>query len=943
MSHKYVRDSKRMSKPLPPGARVRCRDAQWLVHNCVYADELQSYLVEVEGMEGLVEGVQASFLDAIDAVEVIDPLDVKFVSDKSPQLRETKLQLDLWMRKAVPTGKGLAIGYRAAINTENFQHVAACKSLDDSKHLRARILMADAVGLGKTIQVGILLAELIKRQRGKRILVVCLKSMAQQFQKEIWSRFAIPLKMLDAKEVERVYQEIPGNMNPLDRFDRAIISMDTLKGKLKRYLDNTHYDIIVIDECHNVARRSGTGSGRAKLARQLSSICDNLILTSATPHDGKKESYSSLLELLDPTLVIDPEDISKDDLTKIAVRRFHKDVQLQQKIPERQAHREYVSITSCEEELLTTIKQANFKQLSAAARDALFRTTLAKALFSSPESFRSVLSNRAKKTEDSDDLKTIEQLLTHSQQLSMQDTPKYKKFNNVLDNIGKKERVVIFTESKTTQQALKDNLSRDRKLQVGKKDQEFEAQAELVIMHAGLAEETQQKIVEAFASNNSKIKILIATDVASEGINLHHFCNNLIHYDISWSLITLEQRNGRIDRYGQTKQPHIYYIVGHTDKQELAKFNERYVVDKLATKLENVKQQLGDAGLAMGLFDREAEEKKVAKQIEQEKDPYDIFLDDFDEQEVFGTIADKTDKPTYQDSETLLSDEEFLEKSMNLLGIEHKENENTHVLHHDKKHAHTLRYPFENLEKELKLKDAKNLQLTCDIDRVSNAIKQARKESSSWPELSYWWEINPLWQTLARRVDSQLNGKDIRVSTLTTNMLNCVPYYVLHGSVSNRLGQPQISELQLAYLVQGQVKLRTAIEGLQALGFKRSKIPNRAANINGITKQLHADLTKIVPCYTTKLQKRGDALQQGHSKQLSTYQQEIDTWQKKKTAWLEQKYKSRPRTREEEKKLVEQTHANYLNLIEKKFHLQSKFPYVKLLAVIITNEVLDGC
>ena len=930
-----------MGKPLPPGARVECRNAQWVVHNCVYANELRSYLVEVEGMEGLIEGIRASFLDAIDAIKVIDPLDVKFVPDKSPQFRDTKLQIDLWMRKAVPTGKELTIGHNAAINPEEFQHVAACKALDETKHLRARILMADAVGLGKTIQVGILLADLIKRQRGKRILVVCLKSMAQQFQKEIWSRFAIPLKMLDAKEVDRVYHEIPGNMNPLDRFDRAIISMDTLKGKLKRYLNDTHYDVIVIDECHNVARRSGQGSGRARLARQLSSICDNLILTSATPHDGKKESYSSLLELLDPTLVIDPEDISKDDLAKIAVRRFHKDVQLQQKIPERCAHREYVSITALEEKLLTAIKQANFKRLSKSTRDALFRTTLAKALFSSPEAFRSVLSNREKKIKDSNELKTVRQLLTHSEQLAMQATPKYQKLNVVLDKIGKKERVVIFTESKATQQALKDNLSCDRKLRVGKKDQEFEAQAELVIMHAGLAEETQQKIVEAFASNNSKIKILIATDVASEGINLHHFCNHLIHYDISWSLITLEQRNGRIDRYGQTKQPHIYYIVGETSNEALTKFNEHYVVDKLATKLEAVKQQLGDAGLAMGLFNSEKEEEKVAEQIEQEKDPYDILLNDFDKQEVFGTITDKSDQPAYQDSEKLLSDEDFLKKSMNLLGIEHTENENIFTITNtsNKKHEHTLKYPFQNLNKELK--GANNLQLTCNTERVNSAITQARKDTNSWPELSYWWELNPLWQTLVRRVDSQLNGKEVRVATLATNKSQRVPYYVLHGSVTNRLGQPQISELQLACVVRGKIKLFPASEGLKQLGFTRRDIPNRAADINGITKQLHTYLTKIVHCYAVKLQERGDALQQTQSQQLHSYQDEIDTWQKKKTAWLERKYKSRPRSKEEEKKLVAQTHANYQNLIEKKFNLQSKFPYVKLLAVIIAAEVLN--
>lgn len=902
---------------MPPGARVECRNAQWMVHNCAYDDKLNSYLVEVEGMAGFVEGLQMSFLDAIDEIKVIDPLDVKFVPDESPQFRETKLCVDLWMRKAVLIGKELAIGHCAAINREPHQQIAACKALDDNKHLRARILMADAVGLGKTIQVGILLAELIKRQRGKRILVVCLKSMAQQFQKEIWSRFAIPLTMLDSKTIDRVYQDLPGNMNPLDRFDRAIISMDTLKGKLKRYLDNTHYDIVVIDECHNVARRSSAGSSRAKLARQLSSICDNLILTSATPHDGKKESYSSLLELLDPTLVVNPDNIKKDDLTKVAVRQFHKDVQLQQKIPERCAHRLYVSITDLEEQLLTTIKQTQFKRLTKTTHDVLFRTTLAKALFSSPEAFRSVLNNRAKK--NSNQLKIIEQLLTNSQQLTMPNTPKYQQLNTVLNEIDK--RVVIFTESKETQQALKKYLSHDRNLCTSTDDQKFDAQAELVVIHAGLSEDTQQQIVEAFATDNSKIKILIATDVASEGINLHHFCHNLIHYDISWSLITLEQRNGRIDRYGQTKQPHIYYIVGKTDNQQLTKFNEGYVVDKLTIKLEAVKQQLGDAGLAMGLFNSEQEERQIAQQIEKEQDPYDIFVDDFDKQGIFGTIKDKNDQPTYQDRQTLLSDEDFLRKSMQLLKIKHQEKENIFTLPSDSfKH-------FDN-----------PLQLTCDISKINADITQARKTSNSCPELHYWWEINPLWQTVARRVDSQLNGRDVRVATLTTDLNNCLPYYVLHGSVTNCLGQPQLSELQVVCVVQGKIKFFPAYEGLQQLNFIRHDIANREVSIDNITKQLNTELAEIVPCYSAQLQQRGEALQQTHTKQLRTFQNKIDTWQKKKIGWLSQK--SHTRSRQEEQKLVEQIHDNYRNYIEKKFKLQSKFPYVKLLAVIIANDKL---
>ena len=593
-----------------------------------------------------------------------------------------------------------------------------------------------------------------------------------------------------------------------------------------------------------------------------------------------------------------------------------------------------MTITDREQQLLTTIKQAEFKRPTKTTRDVLIRTTLAKALFSSPEAFRSVLNNRKKKIQDSNQLaqlKITEQLLADSRQLTMPDTNKYQELNKVLDKIGKKQRVVIFTESKVTQQALKNKLSCDRNLRASKEDQEFDRQAELVIIHAGLAEDVQQKIVEDFATSNSKIKILIATDVASEGINLHHFCNHLIHYDISWSLITLEQRNGRIDRYGQTKQPHIYYIVGQTDNQQLANFNECYVVDKLTTKLETVKQQLGDAGLAMGLFNSEQEEKQIAKQIEEEHDPYDIFLDDFDKQEIFGTINDKNDQPTEQNCETLLDDEDFFRKSMQLLKIEYQEKDNVFILRNDK-----LRHPFENFDKKA------TLQLTCDLGKINDSITQARKTNDSWPELQYWWEINPLWQTVARRVDSQLNGREVRVATLSADVTNSVAYFVLHGSVTNCLGQPQISELQLAYLVDGQIKFLPAYQGLQQLGFAHHDIANRSISIDGITKQLNTALAEIVSCYSSKLQQRGDTLQQTYNQQLYSFQNKIDSWHKKKIAQLSKKYKSRPRTRQEEQKLAEQTHDNYRNYIEKKFKLQSKFPYIKLLAVIIADEMIDG-
>jgi SNF2 family DNA or RNA helicase len=315
-----------------PGVRVLIRDEEWLVRATQSASATGS-AVHVTGLSELVRNRRAIFRTELDRVIELRPEETKLAVDPSPEFRRSRLYLDSLLRRTPPTDACLHIGHRAAMNPARYQLVPAAKALAQA---RPRLLLADGVGLGKTIEVGVLLAELIQRGQGDRILVVALKSILTQFQQELWGRFAIALVRLDSVGIERVRAKIPSSMNPFHYFGRVIISIDTLKRdeKYRGFLEDCDWDAVVIDECQNVAVKSagtgassgGTKSQRSRLASVLARRTNALILTSATPHDGTSESFASLMNLLEPTAVANPSNYTREDVRGLFVRRFKKDV-----------------------------------------------------------------------------------------------------------------------------------------------------------------------------------------------------------------------------------------------------------------------------------------------------------------------------------------------------------------------------------------------------------------------------------------------------------------------------------------------------------------------------------------------------------------------------------------------------------------------------------------
>ena len=489
-----------------PGARVEIRDEEWVIRRVDptmnHGDQLTC-----EGISELVRGKEAIFLTKFeDKIQILDPKLTKLVPDTSAQFSQSLLFIESQLRQSTPNDLKIHIAKEAAMDVVEYQLVPTYQAL---KQPRQRILIADAVGLGKTLEAGILVTELIQRGRGKRILVLTLKSMMTQFQKEFWNRFSIPLMRLDSNGLQRVRGRIPTNHNPFYYYDKSIISIDTLKqdNEFKSYLDKAYWDIIVIDEVHNVADR-GTSSQRTELAQLLARKSDTLIMLSATPHDGKAKSFASLMNMLDPTAISDPNNYIKADFADkgLVVRRFKHDIkdQVKAEFKDRKVFSLKHQASAQEELAYEALLKVPFTikgQYNSEKPGQLVRIGLQKALFSSPAACLKSVEQRIKTLTAKTELLTsdVEQELDHLQDLKACLEPidsvaftKYTKLIGLLkspefnwDKRNTDDRIVIFSERIETLNFLESTLSHDLGLN---KDQ-------IQQLHGGMDDLTQQDIV----------------------------------------------------------------------------------------------------------------------------------------------------------------------------------------------------------------------------------------------------------------------------------------------------------------------------------------------------------------------------------------------------------------------------------------------------------------
>jgi len=958
-----------MKQPFAPGARVEIRDAEWVIRRVDISSDKGQQLT-CDGISELVRGKETLFLTQLeDEIKILDPATTKLVQDTSNAFEQSLLYIESQLRQAIPNDQKIHVAHQAAMDLVPYQLDPALQAL---KQPRQRILIADAVGLGKTLEAGILVTELMQRGRGKRILVLTLKSMMTQFQKEFWNRFSIPLTRLDSTGLQRVRSRIPGNHNPFYYYDKSIISIDTLKqdNEFKNYLEQAYWDIILIDEAHNVADR-GSSSQRAALAQLLASQSDTLIMLSATPHDGRAKSFASLMNMLDPTAISDTENYVKEDFNNkgLVVRRFKKDIrdQVGTEFKERTVYSLKHKASREEEAAYNTLLEIPFTykgKFDKEKQGHLIRIGLQKALFSSPAACLVSVRTRFKKLQSKEnsnediqkEIEGLESLILALDEIDIQHWAKYKEFIALIksksfawDKKNTNDRLVIFSERLETLRFLEGQLTQELKL----KD------IEITQLHGGMSDIEQQEIVENFGKPETKLRVLLCSDVASEGINLHYLSHRLIHFDLPWSLMVFQQRNGRVDRYGQTDEPQLYYIITESENDTIRgdtrileilkqKDDQAYLnIGDPATFMKvhdpDVEQKLTEDAMAEGLSAEVFDQKYQADESNEGDELLSLFFSGEEE-----AVSDTKDLPIAETYSIYKNEYIFVKAAFEFLNRQKLMAEVSFV---DKSQTLSVIAP-DDLKERFRFLPAEiwpekgEFVLTADLEAYKKEIIRSRNDEHAWPKHHYLWRRHPVLEWLQERMLGNTGRHEALVMGLNHELEALEKdqaIFLVSALIPNRKANPVIWSWYAVHCNANEV---TSIEPLED-ALKRFDLGG--ATKPNTTKPVNIDQlnTLRVPVVSTvkevvlaerkafdaktlpKLQEQLAELSRLRSKQV----QQIDLW----LDYSKQEQKIKDSKRDKKMKQIEEIFTDYQCWIEDTMQTEP-VPYIQIIAVITSVQ-----
>jgi superfamily II DNA or RNA helicase len=972
------------------GQRILCRGHEWQVlgaEKTKIANGGEVWVIDALGLNGIVQGESFSFLSDLDHIEALDPAVITPDLDTSAKGRRAKLYWEACLRRLLPRNGRLYIGQHGAFDPLAYQMEPAAQALG---LMRPRILIGDAVGLGKTIECGILLSELIRRGKGRRILCAVPKAILQQFQDEMWGRFAIPFHRLDSKGLERLRQDLPSSMNPFHHFNKAIISIDTLKlKKYQKLLEDCQWDALIIDECHNIADRTDGlgGSARHKVAKRLAQNSNAVILMSATPHDGTKTGFASLIKILDRTKIGNDETYTSDDFREHFIRRTRSKIadQLTHREPRKQLM-QAIELTDAETDLLVSIhdgekRTALLTEKSSRFGRELFKTTLIKSFLSSPQALRSTAANKLKNLEASkaapdQDHESFKQFLRDII-VDCEALKSFSRLDFLADYIKKNptsatDRLVIFTERIATLDLLVEFL-KDKGIVADEyqSKEKIQTKGALVARASGGTGDVElQAIVKEFQSAKSGVQILVATNVASEGLNLHQNCHRLIHFDLPWSLIVLEQRNGRIDRLGQTKAPQIHYFASVVAKKAKADIqrtlkDDLWIVDKIKKRSNTAAADMDEESLSK-FTDGEEEELSNTKnyeegRIQEEFNPGNDLLAIFD---LAGTANDRehTARPKPGQLPTLFekSPVDFIkgvcaESAGEAEGARMKITEETSgritiELNRALKHE-TNQWPseYQGLDDRIILESN---------TRDMSDYYLARLNNSELIDRSFMNEIHPLIALLENAALGFFPGNTVPTVSLARGEHPETVYFLVQSSLFNDHNQVVTQYWQLLEHRKGSPHFRKLVEDVSdndhALGIvkwlntnlarmkqKKSLTPKEEKRIESLTRKAIEEMTAVTSEAREKRQRQ-------LFPEIKAQSQKIRQWTTARTAYLNEQMilhketvhggaHSQIKKAQTEARDLERDSKSY-NEFVKKYMSTNAEPDVRILGILIEEE-----
>jgi superfamily II DNA or RNA helicase len=452
------------------------------------------------------------------------------------------------------------------------------------RHGATRLLIADDVGVGKTVEAGLIVREVAGAGHGARILILVPASLKDQWQQELRTLFAIEAVDAGAAWLHKSSGELPADVNPWSLPGIYLASTDFVKRpEALRPLEDVRWDLLVLDEAHATT----PGSHRRAAVHALACRARLVVLLTATPHAGDDRQFEDLCGTggVDPSESIVCFRRSRADVLPDIVPLRSRVIRVRISDAERRLHRELESYTA---RLWASAGRTD-------TNPALLATILRKRALSSAGSLVRSLKRRLQlmNTPAADEIQLWLPLGEDEERGPVEDLPadgiiggtglgdeaeervrierileaakpacdsesKLRTLQRLLGRVH--EPAIVFTEYRDTADRLREALEA--------------AGRRVIALHGGLTGAERRTAIAGFNRGGA---LLVATDAASEGLNLHHRCRLVIHFELPWTPLRLHQRCGRVNRIGQTKPVHEVALVADDTA-------ERLVIDPLVRR-----------------------------------------------------------------------------------------------------------------------------------------------------------------------------------------------------------------------------------------------------------------------------------------------------------------------------------------------------------------------